>query len=403
MHLEVAFQDDRLDLDIAEERLVAAWSGPPGVAPADLIAQLNEALERPRDFPPLRQAVVPGDRVVIALGADLPGTGESVAAICRVLEEAGVAPQDTTVLAEPEAPEELDLRIPPGVIFRRHDPDDRERIAYLANTTEGRRIYLDRDVTDADFVVPVGRLAYDRVLGHTGPWGVIFPGLSDSETRQAYRMRAAAGRPGQTLKGPVLGESVEVSWKLGCQFQLGLVPGVTGVAGVVAGLGATVIEQGSLAVERFWGFQPESRAELVVVGIGRPGVPSGIDDLAHGLANATQLVQHGGKIVVLSRAGGKFGPALRRLRNVDDPRAALAALKGREADSDFPAASQIAQALAWADVYLLSALDPNLVEEVSMIPLDRPEDARRLAATSGSCLVVSHADLARASVAGEAG
>jgi hypothetical protein len=31
-----------------------------------------------------------------------------------------------------------------------------------------------------------------------------------------------------------------------------------------------------------------------------------------------------------------------------------------------------------------------------MIPLDHPEDARRLASRSGTCLLVSHADLTRA-------
>jgi hypothetical protein len=170
----------------------------------------------------------------------------------------------------------------------------------------------------------------------------------------------------------------------------------------VAGLATAVFDEGSRRVDRAWGFRAESRAELVVVGIGRPGESAGIDDVARGLATATRLVQRGGKSVVLSRASGAIGPAMRRLIDADDPRAGPAALRGQESASDYAAARRLAQALAWADVYLLSALGEDDVEDLSIIALDRPEDARRLAALSGSCLVVSQADHVRARVAGEA-
>lgn len=45
-----------------------------------------------------------------------------------------------------------------------------------------------------------------------------------------------------------------------------------------------------------------------MVGIGGPGMAATIDDLAAGLATACRLVQHGGKIVVLSRVQAVAGP-----------------------------------------------------------------------------------------------
>ncbi len=71
-----------------------------------------------------------------------------------------------------------------------HDPDDRAQIAYLASTKEGRRVYLNRLLTDADVVVPVGRLGYDPILGFRGPWSLLFPGLSDRETLRGLRDRS---------------------------------------------------------------------------------------------------------------------------------------------------------------------------------------------------------------------
>jgi hypothetical protein len=403
MQVEVSFQGERLELDVPEGRLVAAWRGPAGVDTARVPGLLARALEEPRGFPPLRQAVVPGDRVVIALGAGVPEPSAVLEAVCQTLASGGVDRADMTVLTDPEPGSGEGLVVPDGVTLRRHAPDDRGEIAYLASTAEGRRVYLNRLLTDADFVLPVGRLGYEPVLGYGGPWGVIFPGLSDAETRQAFRALESVEPPDRRHPRPALKESAEVSWLLGSQFQLGLVAGVTGMTEVVAGLNTTVFDEGSRAVDRAWGFRADSRAELVVVGIGRPGERSGIADLARGLTTATRLVQRGGKVVALSRAGGPLGPAVTRLLDLDDPRAGLSALKGQESAPDFAPARQLAAAVAWADVYLFSALDPDAVEGLSIIALDRPDEARRLAATSGSVVVVSQADQARARVSGETG
>ena len=62
------------------------------------------------------------------------------------------------------------------------------------------------------------------------------------------------------------------------------------------------------------------------------------------------------------------------------------------------AARRLAHALAWADVFVLSGLAPDLVEDLSLFALEQPEQARRLVAKSGSCSFVSQAELTRAVV-----
>jgi hypothetical protein len=250
-------------------------------------------------------------------------------------------------------------------------------------------------------VIPVGRLGYDAVLGYRGPWGLIFPGMSNQETLRAYRALTTADSPDRDRPRPALTESTEVSWLLGSQFHLGIVAGTSGLAEAVAGLEAVVLAEGARAVDRTWSFAAESRAELVVAGIGRPGVPARIEGLAEGLATAARLVQRGGKIVALSRAVGPLRPALSHVLEQDDPRLALSALRGHEASPDYTAARQLARAMAWADVYLLSALDRDLVEGSSLITLERPEEVRRLVAASRSCLFLSQAEYVRARVTGE--
>lgn len=394
MRVAVAFQNERLELEIDEERLVGRWDGPPA-AGGDARALVLNALERPRDYPPLRQAVVPGDQVVIAFDPEVPDASAVLAAARQVLQEAGVEPNAITVLS----PAATDEPLPPGVTLQVHDPDDRTHLAYLATTKDGHRVYLNRWITDADFVLPIGRLSYDPVLGYRGPWSAIFPDLADADARRALRAQVSDERPDPEQPRPALSASVEVSWLLGSQFHLGLLGGVSGLAEVVAGLESSVRDQGVRALERLWSFETTSRADLVVAGIGRPGRATSIEELAEGLTTASRLVQRGGKIVALSRAEGTFGPAVQRLFGADDPRGGATALRGHETDVDYPAAQQLARVLAWADVYLLSALPTDEVEDLSIIALERPEEARRLVAAARSCIVLSQAERTRAAAA----
>lgn len=400
MRAAVDFQDERLELEIAADRLVAVWRGPDGIAPEVVPGLVLEALENPLAFPPLRQAVVPGDRAVIAIGPGIPHGRMILEAIAGTLHKAGVDAGDVTVLVRDSA----DLPegdVPAGASLVVHDPEDRAQLAYLSTTSKGRRIYLNRLLAEADVVVPVGRIGYDPVLGYQGPWSVIFPGLSNLETWHAFRAEVSDEPPDREQPRPSLIESTEVAWLLGCQFHVGVVVGATGLSGLHAGLESAVRDRGIRQLDRDWSFKAESRAETVAVGIGRPGERTTLDDLGEGLATAVRLVQRGGKIIALSRAEGAVGPALRRLIDLDDPRLGLSSLRGKEGEPDYPAARQLARALAWADVYLLSSLGSDLVEDLAMIPLDRPEEARRLIASAGSCLVVSQADLTRADVAEE--
>jgi len=396
----VEYQDERLDFELPEQRFVASWRGPVGLGPSEQLSVIREGLENPRNFPPLRQAVVPGDRVVVACDPTIGEAGPVLEALARVFEAAGVEDGGLTVLTSASGRKTLERVLPRGVALTVHDPNDRTQLAYLATTKQGRRVYLNRLLTDADLVVPVGRLGFDSVLGYRGPWSVLFPLLSDRETLRAHRelLRDEPGESSQGPATPLLAESFEVSWLLGTQFHLGLVPGSSGLFEVVAGLESAVRDLGIATLEQHWRFDADSRAELVVVGIGRPGVVATIEDIAEGLATATRLVQHGGKIVVLSRAVGEIGPALKRLIDADDPKKAAAFLRGHEGDDDFVAARRLAYALSRADVFLLSRLPQRLVEDLSVVAIEHPEQARRIVAQSGSCLFVSQAELTRAVV-----
>lgn len=392
----IEYGTERLELDLPEGSESAVFTPPEGMAAKEAEAALREALEQPRNYPPLRRNVVPGDRVAIALDADLAEPRRVLDVVTDVLEGAGVDPEAITIVEATRNTGEV-LSGRRGEVEEVHDPASRDRLAYLSTTKSGTRVYLNRTLTDADVVLPVGLLRQDPLAGPHGPWSVLFPGLSDVETRDARRRSLALDPRGAHLLDADA-EAFEVGWLLGSQFQVGIVPGTRGPAGFVAGLAEEVRDAGLAILDKTWTFGPEARAELVVVGVGGNEGAGGLHDLVAALATAERLVQRGGRIVALSQVEGSFGPALQRLIAAGDRENARAVLRGQEDAPDFLEAQTLTRVLDWADVYVASRLDADSLEELSILSLDRPEDARRLAAKASSCLVVGRADRVRALV-----
>jgi lactate racemase len=384
MRAEVFFGDETLAFELPDERLIGSWEGPKGRPREDVFGLLAASLESPRDFPPLRQAVVPGDHVVIAWDPEVPEPACVLAPLIEVLRRGGVDAETIRIVTTATGSDSLDSAVPDGIEVSVHDPTDRTQLAYLAATSAGRRIYLNRYVTDADLVVPVGCLRFDGSSGYRGPWSTFYPGLSDEEALKAGQVAAGSS---EALK-----ESDEVSWLLGSQFHVGVLPAKSGVLAVVAGLHSSVLREGVRRVDEAWRFRPSRRADLVVVGVGGAHRPGGIDDLAAGVTTACRMVRRGGKIVVLSRVSGELGVAMRRLLEMGDPEAALGRLRGLEGEADFLSAKRLAKALSWASLYVLSDLGEETVEDLGMIALGKPEEARRLVANAPSTLLVSGAD-----------
>ena len=399
MRTEIQFGGDRIELEVEDDRLVADLSGPTGLDVDDLAARLAAALADPLDFPPLQDAVVPGDRVVLAVDPALPEPSIILEALANALRgRYGDDVHITALIASASGAgaAAAEFQGPRDVEVVRHDPEDRESIAYLASTAAGRRIYLNRLAVDADFLIAVGAFRHDPAVGTLGPSATLFPGLADASARRDV---ARAPRPNDAESERVLfDEGDEVGGLIGAQFCLGVIEGSNGVADVLAGLSESVSEQGLERLEAAWSRAVAATAEVVIAGVGAPGRPGGLAEVARGLTQAARLVRPGGKVVLLSRAEIEPGPALDALARLDDPRAGARALRAFEKADDYPHAVAIAAAAAHADVFLHAGLEDDLVEGLGMIPLRRPEQARAIAAAAASVATLSRAESLRVAV-----
>ena len=161
----------RFSFDISPERLLA-WH--PSPKPQDRLSDLiRSALRQPLDFPPLQQAFVPGDRVTLLLDRQTPQAGTIISELWNLLETCSIQPDDVhiiqpaSLLAVPrdDPRESLPAAVRDRVSWSIHDPTDESNRSYLATTSTGERVYLASEVVNADFVLPIGPIAFDPVLG----------------------------------------------------------------------------------------------------------------------------------------------------------------------------------------------------------------------------------------------
>jgi nickel-dependent lactate racemase len=403
-HIELHYgRAGRFELEIDSHRLVATTSAPrPNLGYKE---ELLAALKRPVHFPSVEQAVIPDDRVTVALDSHTPGSASLVAGIWNVLSTRAIDPsrfvviQPATRVASngPDPRSELPAAVRDRVTWKRHDPTKKDACVYLASTASGERIYLARDVVDADFLISVGPIGFDPLMGYRGTNSVFYPGLSSADA-----MNRAHGQ-GHLELGPdevrPLRELVdEIGWLLGNPFTIQVIPAASrGVSRVLAGVCDSVLAQGKKLLSEQWLVQVDERPEVVIAAIDDDGGPHGWEQLGAAVEVARNLVARGGKIVVLSELQAGLSQGLELIRSSQTARDALRPLRN-QAPPDMVCATQLASAADWARVYLLSELPDEVVDELFLQPVSNQTEIHRLLGDDSRCLFLEAAEFVHGSV-----
>lgn len=393
---------DRIELPLGPETWVVTTRPgqlvevrrPPVPAPAANPRQLvRDALEHPFGFEPLRRALTPDDRITVVVDEHLPHLPDLLAGILEHLGTAGIRPEAVTLLTPPpgqdqgwidDLPDEFaDVRV------EVHDPKDRKKLAYLATTKAGRRVYLNRTLVESDFVVLLTGRRYDPVFGYAGAEAAVFPVLADEEARAAHTGQFRLDAPGAD-PWPARAEAAEVAWLLGTPFLVQVIEGVGGaVQEVVAGLpdsGAEGIRRQDARWRGSIAAQPDTAIAVV------PGGPDGITfaDLARAAAAAARVVEPDGRVVVLSAAAPALGDGARLLGKADDPAAAVKAL-AREKPDDWAAAHEWATAAGRARLFLGGGPADELADDLFAVPVADNSEVQRLADAAERLLIIPDA------------
>ena len=100
-------QHAELTIDFDQRAAVEHCGQPKGAGFDDPVAAVMASLVAPLDFPALAEATVPGDKVVIAVGATVPELDLVIEGILQTLVDSGVSPDNITVLLASDDPIEL--------------------------------------------------------------------------------------------------------------------------------------------------------------------------------------------------------------------------------------------------------------------------------------------------------
>jgi nickel-dependent lactate racemase len=359
----------------------------------DLPAAVRQSLAHPLDFPSLEQALVPGDKVVLALDAQVPQGPAVVQAVANSLEQWGVSQKDVTVLVATVEDQAACRQANQQSEVLLHNPAKRDQMAYLAATPAGEPLYLNRVLCDADVVIPIA--AVEMQAGGAKASDGLYPVFSAAKaqpvSRQKGRNRAANGKHRHESA-----DRPDVSWLLGVQCMVQVVPGPgQSASAVLAGEPAATRRESRRRCSAAWQFDVPGPASLVVAAVEGDASQQTWEQVGRALAAATRAVAEDGAIVVCCELNEEPGPALKALAESDDRHAALKAIR-RAQLPDAKVAARLVRACNRARVYLLSQLADDIVEELGMAPVQEPAEVARLASRYENCLLLANAQHALA-------
>ncbi|MCA9047619.1 MAG: DUF2088 domain-containing protein, partial [Planctomycetaceae bacterium] len=355
------------------------------------------ALTAPIGLPALIECVVPGDRVVIAVDPETPGWMEIVEQVTESLQLLGHGGVTITLLLpqDPSGDEwepflsGLPEQIRSALATRIHHPQDAEERGYLASSSGGERIYLNRQLLDADLIVTIGVIGFDSLLGYRGTSSVIFPSFSDEETIRETRV---PGHPELTpdQKRPRRELVDEIGWLLGTQFTVQVLPDADGNIGrVLTGAPDQVQQAGQAELDQTWRISADDSFDLVLISV--PGGVFGWKQLGCALETACRIVEPGGRVAIVADVPIPEGPGAQMLRRTQDPEDLLKPLR-RDPPEDAVEISQLIHAQRRVRLFLFSGLATEVVEELGMFSISNADELQKIVEQSRSTAVIRGAN-----------
>ncbi|MGM0500939.1 MAG: nickel-dependent lactate racemase [Bacillota bacterium] len=189
-----------------------------------------------------------------------------------------------------------------------HDPD--HNLVDLGELSSGNRLYLNREVVEADLLITTGVIAPHYFAGFSGGRKSILPGVAGRESIQFNhsRMVKLIGDLPPIEKNPISQEMIEAAKLVGVDFIINVVTNSKKeIVDVVAGdLEAAWLSGVDTSAEMYH-VELDEKVDVAVVSAG--GYPKDINiyQAQKALDNADGAVKEGGTIVLLAECRAGLG------------------------------------------------------------------------------------------------
>lgn len=376
-----------LDAQLAAAKSIASWDDLAGDVLNDIFQAITESLANPVGFPSLDTAIIPDDKVCLAMESDLPQKTAVMEAIVEYLLAHGTLARNISILVAGHAgsPDNsctqfaVDSTILQQVEILTHDPSARQQLAYLAANTAGDPIYINRALIDADVVIPIC-----VAKGDAGDWRsqveFIFPAFSDEETINRFQKTSVDH---SKADDPLLKEAEDAIRWLGVYLSVQIEPGPNRtVLGITTGERNAAIKQGHQHAHRSWHRTLNSRCQLIVASLSDRGRPYTWSELLSIIVRFSKVLKKGGSLVIRARLGGKTSSG--KLKH--PPKLS------RQEKASFE------DLLNKFHIYLLSDLHRDKVESLGFAYIESNQEINHLAQRVERCLVIADADCSLVSI-----
>lgn len=405
MNIRLKYGSEFIDLSLPDEQIIDVYAPKEKKAVENLNQAIRNSLADPIGSKRLSQMVQPNHKVVVLVDdatRSVPST-ELLVPIVEELAKAGVPDKNICVLVatglhRKMKHKELDTVLGPlkdRIKIVNHDPD--KNLKYLGRTCLGTRIYLNRTFLDADIKILTGDVEFHQFCGYGGGAKSVHPGIADSESiRLAHsRMEMEGTGPARIKDNPVRQEINEVGQLAGVDFIVNVVLNpAKDVVRVFSGNVIGAFLAATKVCDEIYCVDVPARVDVVIASAG--GFPKDIElyQAQKAVASAMRIVKKAGKIILLAECREGHGSDLayswaREAKSVDD---IIKRIKAKFVMGGHKA-YQLARAITWADVYLLSSLRPQMVREFFMQPLSSIEEIYDLPGENDSIAVLPEATL----------
>lgn len=368
-----------------------------GGEPVDAAQAIERSLAAPLEFPSLAAALVPGDRVAVAVGESIPQVAAVVRGAVRAFERAGVEPESIDVVLADPADEQALVGTLGDTRVTVHDPRDVSQLCFVGLTAAGRELRINRHVFEADFVLPLTCARHSEEHDARGAFQGLFPRFADEETIR--RFRQLEGWTSSARIKELTKETAEAGWLVGAPLVVEVVPDRGDqVAAILAGEPTAVATEAQRRCAEVWASEFPEGTSLVVAVVGGDQREQTWDSIARALAAASKVAGDGGAVAVVCDVRRRLDKSLGRLIRSDDRQALGRKLMGDTSDDNW-CAWELIQALNRGPVYLMSGLDADTVEELGVAPIANKDELARLMSRHPSCIVLEDAQHVVATVA----
>ncbi|MBV9050116.1 MAG: DUF2088 domain-containing protein, partial [Solirubrobacterales bacterium] len=281
---------EELELEIADQNLLAAIYPEEPQPVADPTETAREALANPVSGPSFRELIDGGKSVAIVIDNQFRPTPTSrlLPALFDLLEDAGVTdacmitgngkvfPLSEADIEKKVGRENLDRMERLGITLHQNEPRNEDAYTYLGVTSRGTPVWVHSEVTKRDVIISIGH-AQANHWGYGGGGKLIMPGVCSDETIECNHCNFTMSPQTHygALAGPMRSDIDEVATIAGLDYTLNVLLDTRGR--VLEIVGGPHPQAHRLAIEKFNGIYAyenpvadKGQADIAICGVFAP-------------------------------------------------------------------------------------------------------------------------------------